>query len=150
MNNRARDAQLRAGLERRRAVNLRGTGKVKPLRLVYREFGDGHQLIAFHPPNTLPNYFVVRVDSSWQLSDSGQGVPLFCDHIGEIIKAIEAQFGPHWYVGDPVKRLDGGREFRPTKEEWGCHWFSLQWPPGLEPPAVTAIVAADGVESPAP
>jgi len=143
-------AQLRAALEQHRSANFQGNRNMKPLRLVDKVFGDGRQLVTLHPPNSGPNYYVVRVDSSWQLSDQGMGGSLFSDHIGAVIEAIEAQFGSAWYVGDPVKRLDNGQPFSPTKEDCGCRWFSLKWPEGLQPPSIPAAATAEIVESPAP
>jgi len=142
-------AQLRAALEARRARNFQGVSHVKPLRLVDKVFGDGRQLIALQPPNTGPNYYVVRIDSSWQLSDQGLDGSLLAEHIGEVIAALEAQFGPSWYVGDPPKRGDDGRPFRPTKDDSGCCWFALNWPPGHEPPSIETR-PDDRIEGPAP
>jgi hypothetical protein len=147
MNKNARDLQLREALARHRAVNFPGVGNLKPVRLVHRVLGDGRQLVAFQPMNTGANYYVLRVDSAWRLSDAGEGGPLFCDHIGEIIAAIEEQFGRAWCEGDPpAKSRDNGRPFHPTKEDCGCRWFSLKWPDGLEPPSIATV---ETVESPA-
>jgi hypothetical protein len=72
-------------------VNFWGTEyKITPL-LVEEIFGDGKQLIWLEPLATRPNYYVVRVDSKWDIDNGGRD-PL-CDHLDDIYEAIENEYG---------------------------------------------------------
>lgn len=61
--------------------------------LVPEIFGDGAQVIGLEPLNTRPNYYVVRVDSSWSTSNWGWDKPVLIDHLDDVYVAIEEYFG---------------------------------------------------------
>ena len=60
--------------------------------------GDGYQLIALTPLATRPNYYLIRVHSSWSL-DSGDENCL-AEHLDDVYDALEEYFGPVEYEGD--------------------------------------------------
>lgn len=60
-------------LTKTRTVSFWGfTGAVTPV-LIEHVFGDGGQVIAFTPLDSRPNYYVVRVDAAWELSNWSDG-----------------------------------------------------------------------------
>jgi hypothetical protein len=64
---------------------------VEPV-FVERALGDGKKLLAVMPLETRPNYYLIRVDSTWNDSNGG-GSTLICEHLDEILEAIRAQCG---------------------------------------------------------
>lgn len=78
--------------------------RIRPA-LVSQIFGDGGQVIGFESFDTRPDYYLVRVDSSW--SERNCGKDPICNHINEIITAIECDFGSH---RDEYKH-DNGRTY---------------------------------------
>lgn len=70
-------------------------GKMRTPALVDKVFGDGRKLMWLTTINNRPNYWVVRVDSSWQSSNDADPAngDLFIDHVYEIVEEIEDQFG---------------------------------------------------------
>ncbi len=58
---------------------------------ITKALGDGMKLLAVTPINTRPNYYLIRVDSSW--SDSNRDTPCVGEHMDEIYDAIEDQCG---------------------------------------------------------
>lgn len=78
--------------------------------LVGEVFGDGRQLIYFTPLATRPNWYVVRVDSSWNESNWSNG-DCIGNHTDDIYDAIEEQYGRCYddeadEEGDPFPALD--------------------------------------------
>lgn len=64
--------------------------------------GDGFQLLALTPMDTRPNYYLIRVHSSWSTSSYEDNC--IADHLDEIYDAIEDYFGPAEYEGDKGER----------------------------------------------
>lgn len=56
--------------------------------LVEHVFGDGERLLVLTPIMTRPNYYVVQIDSAWEV-----GGAEFFEHIDEIYDAIHEQYG---------------------------------------------------------
>ncbi len=55
--------------------------------------GDGRQLLWFEPMNTRPNYYLIRIDSSWGEGDEDdEDFEDMCDHIDEIVDALADEF----------------------------------------------------------
>lgn len=50
--------------------------------------GDGRALLRFTPLNTRPDYYLIRVDSSW---GKGEGWDAY-EHLDEVIEALEEDF----------------------------------------------------------
>ncbi len=59
--------------------------------------GDGRQLLWFEPLNTRPNYYLIRIDSSWgdlhDDADDADDNDNLRDHVDEIIDALVDEFG---------------------------------------------------------
>lgn len=79
-------------VERRQRATLWGKAYFITPRLVTRFLGDGKQLIWFTPMATRPNYYAVRIDSSWKISN-WEEPPNLIDHVDEIYSAIEEEYG---------------------------------------------------------
>jgi len=60
-------AKLRRLVETPRKAELWGVEYMITPRFVGEMLGDGQRLIGFQPLNTRPNYYVVAVDSGWDL-----------------------------------------------------------------------------------
>ena len=110
----------------------------KPL-LIDRIFGDGKQLVGIQPLNTRPNYYVIRIDSGWDLSNWSDG-DLFSDHLDEVLDAVEDQFPVieaerSRPIGGGVPEERADLAYYPKELGWpaidlgsGVHWFELKWP----------------------
>jgi len=65
-------------------------------RFVEQSLGDGDVLLGLQPLNTRPNYYVIRVDSSWHLSGcracADQCPDELVEHLDEIYDAIEEEY----------------------------------------------------------
>lgn len=134
-------AKLRALIEKRRKTRLWGQTYMVTPKLVAEIFGDGTQLLGLQPLNTRPNYYVVRIDSSWHTSN-GDGPPNLHDHLDEIYAAIEAEFGSAecgycggHYGGDPETDCEGCKGSKWEEGAWpklddecGSSWFEMDWP----------------------
>lgn len=105
-------------------------------RFVDEALGDGQILLGLQPLNTRPNYYVIRVDSSWHLYDcrdcEDECPDYLVEHIDEIYEAIEDEYGDK----DRIRYfnendLDPGEE--PDSEDWpvldlycGSSWFTIE------------------------
>lgn len=113
-----------------------GEYQVTPV-LVDKIFGDGRQIIGFAPLNTRPDYYVVRIDSGWCLSNWETDAPdHFVDHVDEVYEAIEDEYGnARWCpdeceAGDCQDRgeecLHGKRPWPALDEECGSAWWLIE------------------------
>ncbi len=109
--------------------------------LVAEIFGDGAQVIGLQPLNTRPQFYVVRVDSAWSISNWDDG-DLLIEHLDEIYESIEGEYGCAYYEEDcdcSCGHCDGdsciqcecdciahGRPWPALNEEVGSGWFSLE------------------------
>lgn len=103
-------------------------------------FGDGLHLLTVTTINQRPNYWVVRVDSSWPemrrgydyLRDSTVG-----EHIDDVLTAIEEECGK---VGESLDEkcedcgddwcacnVDSGEQFPALDDDMGCSWGHIEW-----------------------
>src|ERR1700722_6636073 len=89
------ETELRRLIERRQKAYLWGQPNWITPRLVSEVFGDGKQLIGIAPINYRPNYFVVRIDSTWIINNHARDCELLIDNIDEIYDAIEEEY-PNW------------------------------------------------------
>lgn len=94
-----------------------GVYQVAPV-LINEPMGDGLHLIALQSLDTRPQYYLVRIDSSWVL-----GSERFFDRLDEIYDHIEEEVGPRHWTDDDGKEVD---------DEWpafdfGCGqaWWSV-------------------------
>ncbi len=60
-----------------------------------RIFGDGRALLALTTINSRPRYYVIRIDSSWEIDESTapKGAVSIRDHLDAIYDALEDDFG---------------------------------------------------------
>ena len=128
---------LRALVEVEETVRWWGSEYQITPRLVHAVFGDGKKLVGIAPLNTRPNYYVVRVDSSCDLSDYGDFVD---DNLDEVLEAIDYQFS-NLDREEEYLREDGASEeeiqsdqhaarlaFPVLDDSSGVAWFELDWP----------------------
>jgi len=79
--------RLRLIIERRQAGYLWGQKHFFTPRLLGPVFGDGKQLIRMTSINTRPAFWVVRIDSSWNLGNT-DNPPVLRDHLEDIYQAM--------------------------------------------------------------
>jgi hypothetical protein len=128
---------LRRRVERRQKAYLWGQPHMITPRLVDEVFGDGRVLLKLWPIMYRPSYYVVRIDSKWDLSNYGDE-NLLADHLDEVYEAIEAQFG---YIESRRAELieDGVDPARadlayypelgfPVLDDGGSCWDEMDWP----------------------
>lgn len=130
---------LKADVEREEEQVLWGQVYRGTPRLVSEVFGDGKQWVGWRPLASRPNYYVVRVDSRWNLSNWGRGEPL-SDHITDIYQAVEDEFGSAdcsscgEIFGDGDGHCDECADMTASDAEWpalddsvgGCEWFEYE------------------------
>lgn len=92
--------------------------------LVDEVLGDGKRVIAFQPLATRPNYYVVRVDSSWCL-DGEDGDDSIFEHTDDIYDAIEEQYGRSHYEPDEDEEEAEDAPFPALDDSYGSSWWSL-------------------------
>lgn len=122
---------FRAAVEREKDAYLWGKKyRIIPC-LVPEIFGDGKALIGLQPVNTRPNYYVVRIDSSWAKNLDGE----FREHLEDIYDSIKLEYGEASSYDD----LECGGCGKETCCEcnyygWpaldvnsGSDWFELDW-----------------------
>ena len=94
-------------------------------KLVSATFGRGDRLIGLGPITQRPQYFVVRIDSSWRL-EAEDDEPSIRDHIDDIKDAIEDQFGMHVLDDEEIEDGEDVRAEWPTPDFGiGCEWFPI-------------------------
>ena len=124
--------RLRDAVERRRTEYLWGDPHRITPRLANSIFGNGRRLLVLEPTNTRPNYYVVRIDSRWQLSNRGKG-ELLLDHLDDIYDAIEQEFGRCESESDEgcaaCKR--NACYFPIADFGVGSSWGEMDWPKGF-------------------
>lgn len=104
-------------------------------KFVEEALGDGNVLLGLQPLNTRPNYYVIRVDSSWHL-DGCRTCEDECpdelrEHLDEIYDAIEAEYREKESVRyNNEHELPEGET--PDSTEWpvldlecGDRWFTI-------------------------
>jgi len=93
-------------------------------RLVTRIFGDGRRLLALYPIMHRPNHFVVRMDSSIDITHAD-------DWLEEIYEEIEEEFhewpwarayGLRWHADESAEN--------DSRLSWndGSSWSEMRWP----------------------
>ena len=84
--------------------------------LVGTIFGDGKQIVWFEPLATRPDYYVVRVDSTWNVVN--HEVNPLCGHLEEIYQAIETEFG----LAVDTWEHNSGRQYTKHNSFPALHW----------------------------
>ena len=62
--------------------------------------GDGGRLLIVTPLDTRPEYYLIRVDSAWELDSTTKAEDHVCDHLDEIYNAIEDECGQGYEDAD--------------------------------------------------
>ena len=107
-------------------------------------FGDGMHFLKVATINQRPNYWVVRVDSSWREGRIGWNYyrdDTVGEHIDDVLTAIAEECGR---VGEPYGEdgetcpncdeewcacnVDSGEQFPALDEDTGCSWGEIPWP----------------------
>jgi hypothetical protein len=92
------------------------------------------------PMNTRPNYYVIRVDSSWSKDQMGE-------HIDDVLSALEEEFGPAYTDAEDPDDFDGDdpddaepeerervhHDFPALNDEVGVSWGRYEWPVKIAP-----------------
>lgn len=105
-------------------------------------FGDGRALFRITTINNRPAYWIFRGCSSWEVGgdfDAPEGAPEIADHIDDILRAIEEEFGTTDYyemnergrwIDQETKRFVPRvcTEYPAINSETGCVWSRMDWP----------------------
>jgi hypothetical protein len=130
---------LRQHIEQEQEVIFWGQGYRITRLLINAVLGDGKKLAGIQPLNTRPNYYVIRVDSGWDLSNWGDG-DLFVDDLEDVYEAIEDQFSEiererEYLIEDGVSPERADLAYYPEELGWpvfsldsGVGWFELDSP----------------------
>lgn len=119
-------ADLKRLIEKPREVTFWGQKHTVTPAFVSDSLGDGKKLLFVTPLATRPNWYVVRVDSSWDINNFGNG-ELVCEHLEEILFPIEKEYGLAWYDEDD-NELEVRRPFPALSEDCGVAWGEEEWP----------------------
>ncbi len=104
-------------------------------RFVEQALGDGNVLIGLQPLSARPNYYVIRVDSTWHLYGCrvcpGRCPDEITEHLEEIYSAIEEEYGEVESVRyNNENDLPEGEA--PDSDDWpvlnldcGSSWFTI-------------------------
>lgn len=127
-------AKLKEELERPTSASLWGQPTRFRPRVLAKAFGDGRQLILIASVNQRPRYWIVRVDSGWQIDGDADE---FRDQLDGIKEAIEDEFGmvPIDDEGEPERDGDWPEADFSVGCEWGSHgWPGVTWKKELAMP----------------
>lgn len=109
--------KVTAHITRRQWARLWGQKHMIEPVLIEGHLGDGMKLVAITPINTRPNYYLIRVDSTWSVYN--RDTPSICEHIDEIYDAIEDEVGPADQTDDDNNEIHVGW---PAMDGSGCSW----------------------------
>lgn len=92
-------------------------------------FGDGRALLALTTINSRPRYYVVRIDSRWEIDEASapEGAESVRDHLDEIYDALEEDFGRAVYEDDEEVDEEP-REWPAFDDRSGTTWWRERWP----------------------
>lgn len=137
----SKTATLRQLVEVKEIVRYNGESQQITPRLIEGVFGDGKQLIGLEPLGTRPNYYVVRIDSTWDVRETDYPFvrSVLRDHLEGIYLAIERQFGKLTDIenlrckgcGKVTCKACTGRSadcWPILNLDYGSSWFPLDWP----------------------
>lgn len=127
-------ARLRAAVEVRETTLFWGQIHTITPRLCSKVFGDGRALLALSAINSRPNYYVIRIDSAWNVEDHGapKDAPDLCDYLDDIYQALEDDFGSTAYADDEDVIADGRSgdylDWPVFDGDSGTSWRRMAWP----------------------
>lgn len=130
------ERKLRELVERRRRVEFWGRTHYITPRLCASVFGDGKALVYWAQFDHRPNYYVVRIDSSWRVENREDGPDDIREHLEDIEDALVEQFG--YDTDDDTPDRPMSRRYPRwfpcvARESCGCHWGRIRhreipWP----------------------
>lgn len=101
-----------------------------------RIFGDGRALMGLSTMNQRPKFYILRVDSQWEIGTDMQApddAVEFAEYVDAICFALEDEFGRGGY-DDGSGEKETARE-RNRRRAWpafddngGCTWWRVNWP----------------------
>lgn len=110
-------------MEQPTTMNLWGEDRIVTPKVLPGHFGDGRRMIRLCPTATRCEHYIVQIDSSWRLSNTGTG-PSLRGHIHAIYQAIGDYFG-EW---DEDGNDDDGEEYPGwpvLNTSLGCEWHPV-------------------------
>ena len=110
-------------------------------RFVRKALGNGDKLVGITPVATRPEYYVIRVDSGWEVSRYAKG-EMLCEHMDEIYAAIEEQFSSahDWEDEDEPGDPNAAEYGWPALDaDCGSTWFEYEMPDRDSGPEVSSI-----------
>jgi hypothetical protein len=124
--------QLRALIERRTLTHLWGARHFVVPRLVTDIFGDGRLLLGLSPIRFRPNYFVVRIDSGWSISNWDQQNPMPPgEWLDRVYDSIQDEFGEWpWAKAYGLRWTEEEGDENDSRIQFrdGCEWWDMGWP----------------------
>lgn len=124
--------QLRPLIERRTCTSLWGQRRYVTPALVSEVFGDGRKLLALSPIMYRPNYFVVRIDSSWSISNWDRQNPMTPgDWLDRVYESIEDELVEWpWAKSYGLRWSEDERGERSSRIDFsdGCECWEMSWP----------------------
>jgi hypothetical protein len=94
--------------------------------VVSRILGDGKQLVGISLTARYPNFYVVRIDSSWDIDGED-----WKEQLEEIRDAIDADYRLNEAEEEEYQAENKAPVFPETDSGddcGGCVWFPLEWP----------------------
>lgn len=98
-------------------------------------FGDGRALLRLTTMNSRPRFYVIRIDSSWDVEDyrAPAGSPNLRDFLDDIAYSLEDQFGD-----GRAREEDDEPDDDESVRDWpafdcdnGMSWGRMDWPVGI-------------------
>jgi hypothetical protein len=127
-------ARLKAAIEVSETVGFWGQAHTIHPRLCSKVFGDGRALLALYALNSRPNYYAIRIDSSWKVEDyrAPDDAPDLRDHLDDIYQALEDDFGSVAWADDEDVIADGRSgdylDWPTFDGDSGTSWGRMAWP----------------------
>jgi hypothetical protein len=122
---------LRAHFETEREARMWGQSYRITPAVLDAVFGDGQQLIALAPTSHRPNFYVVRINSGWDLNALGENT--LRGNLDAIYDAIFEQFGYDVDDLDDEGNPEPRAGWPAACQDDGCEWRPLDWPSTLTP-----------------
>lgn len=96
-------------------------------------YGDGRALLGITTCNSRPAFYVIRIDSTWQVGmdwSPSDDAPEIMEFVDAIVGDLEDQFGParcECECGDCPEY----REWPALDDDGGTMWWRKDWPAGF-------------------
>lgn len=91
--------------------------RIEPV-LINKHLGNGDLLLGLSPLNTRPNYYLIRIDSSWL---DKENTDIIYDHLEDIYEAIEDECGRKYFTDDNDEEQTA--EWPSLDLDCGCSWW---------------------------